>query len=246
METKSTFTFRISTEKFIQEAYDHGRRVYFWTFTFNECMTVKEGSKKWNQLLQALKRSFSRIYGIRVFELHTSGHGLHIHALFDSRLDVNEVRPIAKRYGFGRIHVERTKKEDASKIAHYMAKYLGKGFQQRPDCFKHKRLWACVGHFIGYLVKNTVFETGFTRFFKKMTTLRKFNPTDCENQLRELYWSFSLDQLPKSNTRSSRFLWFQWLKQLYPLWLCQHMEEGRKLEDELGQVDLFGYCVKVR
>jgi hypothetical protein len=153
-----------------------------------------------------------------VYERHGGGHGLHIHALLDCRLDVTVVRPIAERFGFGRIHVEMVKKEASELIGKYMGKYLTKAFQKRPDCLKYKRLWACIGEFKGSLVKNIKIDSPFTRFFKKMSFLRRLNPTECENQIMQVMPWFQLDAIPKGNSKGSRFYWLCLLRKVFPQW----------------------------
>lgn len=224
---KSAFTFKSSCENFIELAEKNGRRVYFWTFTFKECTTVKEGSKKWTQLLQALKRNFFRIAGVRRFELHPGGHGLHIHCLFDARLDVNKVRPIAKKFGFGRIHVVRVAATDAKKQASYLAKYLSKS--DRPFCFKHRRLWANIGEYVGFKVKNCICDSPFIRFYRKIRNWLQNKETQhfAYHKLWEWHPHLNVDDLHKPRCLYFKLLWI-W-EEFRP-----YIVPSRDLEPQLG------------
>jgi len=209
VNSKSAFVFKSSAENFIEEAVKNKRKVYFWTFTFRECTTVAEGSKKWSELLQALKRNFVRIAGVRRYELHPGGHGLHIHCLFDSRLDVNQVRPIAKKLGFGRIHVMKVEGSDAKKHATYIAKYLSKG--DRPFCFKGRRLWANIGEYVGYKVKDCEVHCPFIDFFRRIRKLLLSSyPADVEKAKEEICsWCphFNFDDMKHPRCFFWKLLW---------------------------------------
>lgn len=121
--------------------------VFFWTFTFAEVLDLKEAVKRWHRFLSdhdGLRKSFPGVQGVRVYELHPGkppdyfSHGLHVHAVLNQFLPVDQVRAIAERKGFGRIHVKKVPRESAK----YLAKYLGK---KRPECFAGMRLWAPFG-----------------------------------------------------------------------------------------------------
>jgi len=79
------------------------QRLYLWTFTFKEVLAVKETRKHWNHLLTLLLREWPSVQGLRVFELHPSGHGLHVHLITNQFIDVNRGRELAIRAGWGRI-----------------------------------------------------------------------------------------------------------------------------------------------
>ncbi len=76
----------------------------------------------WSALCRELKRSLG-FSGVRVFELHPNGHGLHVHVVTTEFISVNQVRPICKRFGWGRVHVKRI---SGAKASNYLAKYLTK------------------------------------------------------------------------------------------------------------------------
>ena len=88
-------------------------------------------------MIFGVRRRWPEACGLRVFELHKE-HGLHVHLLADKRIDVNRCRQLAKRSGWGRIHVIVIPKERAA----YLAKYLSK---ERPPAFRRWRLWAGFG-----------------------------------------------------------------------------------------------------
>lgn len=113
------------------------QQLYLWTFTFKELLAIKDTRKRWNYLLTLMLRNWDKLQGLRVFELHKT-HGLHVHLLTNSYIDVNKARELAEKAGWGRIHVTRM----ASEHANYVAKYLSK---DRPECLKRWRLWAAFG-----------------------------------------------------------------------------------------------------
>lgn len=111
----------------------------FWTFTFRNTLPVDVARQCWSRGLRALRKHFgSKLIGLRAFELHPGGHGLHIHVVTPSFLHVNEVRMVLSRMPgqpFGRIDVE----PGDAHAGHYLAKYISK--QHRPKCLKGCRLW---------------------------------------------------------------------------------------------------------
>lgn len=117
--------------------------LFFWTFTLRECLPVLEARKAWNKALTYIRRALPDFCGVRVFELHPGGHGLHVHVVTNSRFAVQVIRKALKRTGWGRIHVKRIKRSKRKNLAAYLAKYLGKA--GRPRCLKGWRLWAPFG-----------------------------------------------------------------------------------------------------
>jgi hypothetical protein len=136
-----------------------GRQTLFmWTFTFAEVLNVKDTRKRWNHLLTLLRQRFADLCGLRVFELHEF-HGLHVHLVTNRFLDVKQARDLARRAGWGRIHVMRIPIERAG----YLAKYLSK---ERPPCFKGWRLWAGFGEWEWTRVADLIFESRFSRIYR--------------------------------------------------------------------------------
>src|SRR5438105_14186415 len=87
-------------------------RLFMWTFTFKDLLSVKDTRKRWNHLLTLLLRRWPKLQGLRVFELHKQ-HGLHVHLLTNQFIDVNEARRLARQANWGRIHVTRVLSEHA-------------------------------------------------------------------------------------------------------------------------------------
>jgi hypothetical protein len=135
-------------------------KLYMWTFTFKDVLAVKDTRKRWNYLLTLLIRMWPHLQGIRVFELHPGGHGLHVHLVTNSRIDVNKARELAEKAGWGRIHV----KEIPSERIGYLGKYLTK---ERPPCLKRWRLWAGFGEGWEWTkVKDVIFNSIFSRIYR--------------------------------------------------------------------------------
>jgi len=123
----------------------HPEWAYLWTFTFPDDVPPEIALKRWSPLADFLVRSGKRC--VRVLEQGGKGRRWHIHTVTPERWSVNWLRPVAERYGFGRINVKAI---PAAKAA-YVAKYLGKGFTGDKVGI---RRWACVG-FSGTQVRNT-------------------------------------------------------------------------------------------
>jgi hypothetical protein len=150
--SKSKAAFQFAAQTLGQQS------LFMWTFTFKEVLDIKDTRKRWNYLLTLLRRTWPKLAGLRVFELHDT-HGLHVHLITNRWIDVNQARVLAKKAGWGRIHVMRTPPERAS----YLAKYLGK---ERPECFKGWRLWAGFGDWKWTKVKDVFFDCAFTRIYR--------------------------------------------------------------------------------
>jgi len=118
---------------------------YLWTFTVAEEVEPREFAKRHRRLLWLIAREIrkgrfpSGWGGVRVFEYHPDGHGLHAHWVVDQRFDVNLLRPLAEAAGLGRVNVVR--REASERAAGYLAKYVGK--QNRSLGGLHR--WACIG-----------------------------------------------------------------------------------------------------
>jgi hypothetical protein len=159
MLTKSKAAFQLSAETL----FSMGRRVYMWTFTFPRVVDDEVAFACWNHLRTLLCREFKKgdLPGIRVVEVHPGGHGLHFHVLIAKRLPVQEVRRMAIRAGFGRIHVQKAKKSSWR----YLAKYLGK---QDDGLKKGCRRWGFFGSFKGTRVKDIVIESTLAENCRKV------------------------------------------------------------------------------
>ena len=147
-----------------------------WTFTWPMPMGPKEGSRCWGNFLRGKSRSSPRGFnacfplaaGLRVFEWHPGSdrhvpgisHGLHVHAIIDTRLPVEIMRSIWEREGDGgRIHVQAI----AADRAMYVGKYLAK---QRVECLKGMRLWAPIGRAETSKVKDIVVDSRWTAAYR--------------------------------------------------------------------------------
>ena len=141
---RSKVAFRWS----VQALFALGERPYFWTFTTKEVVSVERARAMWNKLVKSLwnyghdpKTGDRTIFGLRVFELHPGGHGVHVHALLNRRLHIHAIRRRCQKFGFGWIHVVRVRSEEhAVVVGDYLAKYLVP--ESRPGCLKGVRLWA--------------------------------------------------------------------------------------------------------
>jgi len=137
--------------------------LYMWTFTFAEVLDIKDTRKRWNHFLTLMKRRWPDLCGLRVFELHKS-HGLHVHLITNRFVDVNECRPMAKKAGWSRVHVQKVSAERAQ----YLAKYLSK---EREPCFKRWRLWAAFGDWERSKVKDIELDTPRAKIYRLCKTV---------------------------------------------------------------------------
>ncbi len=180
LPTKSKMAFQWSAESIPKNR--HGN-LYFWTFTFAEVLDVAEGRRRWSEFLRKLRKRKKRqgldFQGLRVFELHPGGHGLHIHVLTHCFLRVNEVRALWQSCGGGRVHVLPI----AADRAGYAGKYLRKS--GRPDCLKGVRMWAAFGGMEHTKVKDVEIESSWTRAYQFLkATVR----TVCGKTFAKLRW----------------------------------------------------------
>jgi hypothetical protein len=159
--SKSKFAFNCSIEDLVPS---HSGKLYMWTFTFAQVLDVKEARERWSTFLDLFRRRkrYRGFHGLRVFELHPGGHGLHVHVITGNYLHVNDVRALWRSCGGGRIHVLPI----APNRAGYVGKYLTK--RGRPVCFKAVRLWAKFGVFVATKVKDIKIESDWTRTYSTL------------------------------------------------------------------------------
>jgi hypothetical protein len=151
---KSKIAFKFACERL-------GTAVFFWTFTFRDCLDVKEARKQWNTFLTRLRKQYPNFHGVRIFEMHDH-HGVHVHLLTTRWISVVDLRAIiasARKTSWGRIHVVRARPG----ISSYLAKYLSK---DRPACLKGWRLWAGFGRWEWTRVKDVVFESTSSQIYR--------------------------------------------------------------------------------
>lgn len=180
--TKSRTALEFSVQKLVQGLKDRGSKFKgtFWTFTFVEAHDADQVSSPWRAAMRELKRKIPNFGGVRVYEMHPGGHGVHIHAIIPSYIRVELVRAIMQKFGFGRIHVVALN-GNAEQIGRYLAKYFSKA-KRRVEFFR-KRLWACFGAYDGVKVKDVVIRTHFTEWFKKMRALKDISEDECAHAL---------------------------------------------------------------
>ena len=99
--------------------------------------------------------------GIRVFQLHPRGHGLHVHVLTGQWYAVGVVRKMWSRVGGGRI--------DVTIIPISCRDYLSGDIvkqRERPAAFRGVRMWQTFGGFRGCLCKDVVITGKYTECFR--------------------------------------------------------------------------------
>ena len=153
LESRSTSALLYS----INEACPKGW-VYLWTFTRKAKESVRAACGEWNKLGKELVRR-CKFYGVRVYELHPGGHGLHVHVVTGGRFEVDAIRAVSNRAGWGRVDVTRI----PGKRRHYVAKYVSK--EREPD-LKGQRLWACLGRFERTRISDIEKDAAWSAAFK--------------------------------------------------------------------------------
>jgi len=109
---------------------------YLWTLTCAEWTGPRELVRLWSNLQKRLVEDGA--VGVRVLERGEKGERRwHLHLVTRQRWDVNRVRELSTREGFGRIHVRKIPLEKAG----YVAKYVTK----RGDAEEGVRMWSCFG-----------------------------------------------------------------------------------------------------
>jgi len=120
----------------------------FWTITAVEVMPDSWFGQAHINLIRAMSNAArsGRIPrnwgGVRVFEPHPGGHGLHAHWVMRGRMPWDVVQDLAKSVGLGRVHV--SPKKVTVKSAGYLALYLSKS-----DKLRGVRQWANIGTYDG-------------------------------------------------------------------------------------------------
>lgn len=138
MSLKST----CALENNVQMLFEEGKPVYFWTFTLATAIHPYDACKLWKMLCRDLVRKLG-MSGVRVFELHPQGHGLHVHLATNNYVRVEHVRQLTEKHGWGRLHVQVWEKDTCSG---YMGKYLSKQQKYFSGAkLKGVRWWAVFG-----------------------------------------------------------------------------------------------------
>lgn len=166
-----------------------GFRLRFLTLTVPEDgLPLKVVTSRFRALRSTrfMRSFFRRCQYVCVYEKHPQGHGWHIHIVINRYLDINALRCLALRYGFGRLHIELCGKE----IGKYVAKYVSKTMSQRPDDCKGLRLCNVSRSLLA--LRDVVFHSPQTDFVKlnwDNSFLRSLKPFQRLRAL-DLAWTF--------------------------------------------------------
>lgn len=169
MINRTTAAFRASVRKFFVKF----PKPFFWTFTFKQQLPIPVARERWKKFCDALLHygrlsdGTQTIVGIRVFELHPGGHGLHIHCLINRRIPILTVRRLAETWGFWWIDVVPAHSGEGA--AEYLGKYLSKS--ARPEALKGARLWASWGKWGHSRCKDMVLQSECCEAFKQRRKL---------------------------------------------------------------------------
>jgi hypothetical protein len=147
---------------------------FLWTFTFTEATSAKDAGRCWNKLLLYAARNKIKFKGLKVYEKHPGGHGIHIHMVTPEYYNVNDIRPLAEAAGFGRIHAKRI----SSSRAGYVLKYVRKGLRKGIEGLEGVRKWSVFGDAREWATrkKDIVVDTLFTRCWHWLKTTNEMFP----------------------------------------------------------------------
>lgn len=172
-----------------------------WTFTVPNRQPARITASMWRRTAYELKRSCG-FNGIRVFEIHPNGHGLHVHVVTGKYFNVNAVRKVTNRMGWGRIHVCRIKQGVAcgsrmGNVGRYLAKYLVKGQKLRKEWgLKGFRMWAAFGGLKDYIRCSQVsIDTPVKRLMSLLTgdeVIGFWGKPRCSTREKFNYWKMRL------------------------------------------------------
>lgn len=133
---------------------------YLWTVTHPERDAIPDSwfSRAHGNFLRNVDHAAKQHYfrkdwgGVRVYEPHPSGHGLHSHLVLKGYMEWYKMAECAKHAGLGRINVHPDPCGQGT--AAYLAKYLTKSVKPIGV-----RAWACVGDYRGEYCKDITFES---------------------------------------------------------------------------------------
>lgn len=134
---------------------------FLWTFTFEEHTSARDAGKAWHRFTTYCKRNKIALKGLKVYEKHLGGHGIHIHMITPNYYRVVDIRPLAIAAGFGRIHAKRI----SSSRATYVLKYVRKGLRKGIEGMSGVRKWSVFGDAREWATrkKDITVDTIFTR-----------------------------------------------------------------------------------
>lgn len=187
-----------------------------WTFTVPTRQPPRVTASMWSLLQRDLVRGL-HFQGVRVFELHPGGHGLHVHAVTPHYYPVSWVRVITSEHGWGRIHV----KNIPSAAAGYVTKYLSKQFWRPYRELRGMRLWACVGRnadWSGVSCKNVVYESPSVLNFRFLSSFFREDAYLPFSEIKRIGYACSLVSLGLAGLHMYRTRFGDWAGVTVPVW----------------------------
>lgn len=206
--SKSQAAFLLTCEKL----FDTWPHPYFWTFTFRKVYPDWYYPNAWAAFTTELGNLHGgMLMGVRVIEPHET-HGLHYHAIINLRVSCHLVNRVAKRFGLGRVSVERCNMG----AAHYLVPYLNK----TQPLAKGMRRWGTIGGFKGVNTNAIVVDSPFQRNMTLLNQGRKVGYKICNEVYKFTMLLGEFKDWPKSvkeygrvianpNVDRSSVCWFQ-------------------------------------
>jgi len=170
--SKSHMAFIFSVNKMFQ---NWPKSVYLWTFTFTCVMPDHRYMMRWAEFTDWLGNKEQYLRGLRVVEVHPGkvhsrniwglSHGLHFHALFNTRVSIHEIKRVSKRFDIGIVDVKTCKD-----VGHGL--YIGKYLTKDDMLPKGMRRWGTIGSRTGGWhhthVRDVEIESQFHRTFRQV------------------------------------------------------------------------------
>ena len=159
------------------------RHLKLWTFTLPKVFPICVARLMWQSLRESLQRNLD-FSGVRTFELHPRGHGLHVHVITDRWYSVHQIRHFAKLNGWGRI--------DAIPVVPGSRHYPGKDLnRKRHPALAGVRLWDTIGDIDKSYVRDIQTKSQQADAYKKILA-----------QLKDNVWlNLSMPYCPRSRQR---------------------------------------------
>lgn len=247
---------QMSCQELVERARSTKQPVVMWTFTFVNKTGPCDAANSWHRLAVRLHKEFPYMGGVRVFELHPDGHGIHIHCLVAGYFDKKKIEALLPA-GMGFVFVrECLDLGIPERLGLYLAKYLRKSVRSRPVDLRGVRLWGVWGNFRGTRVRDVHFHSTFGEFLKRAKSACLWNQSDFDfhfdfdpywSSLRRLSLELARVSVLRGRTDETSRIWSKYRKILrfrimriaYHIWRTQWNDSFQELFDSLFPLDYF-------
>lgn len=110
-----------------------------WTFTLPDCISINQAAARWKALLREIRHRGLPFAGVRCWELHPNGHGIHVHFINLHYCPKESIESCCLKTGWGFVNVKAIPPD----YSYYVSKYVAKA--RRSEALRGRRLWSWVG-----------------------------------------------------------------------------------------------------